>query len=40
MDNLVNLVKNMSLDEGLNVNLEETAANGNQNQITFQEISQ
>ena len=32
MDNLVNLVKNMSLDEGLNFNLEETAADGNQNQ--------
>ena len=33
LDNLVNLVKNMSLDEGLNVNLEETAADGIQNQI-------
>ena len=26
-------MKNISLDEGLNVNLEETAAEGNQNQI-------
>ena len=33
LDNLVNLVKIMSLDEGLNVNLEETAADGIQNQI-------
>ena len=32
LDNLVNLMKNMSLDEGLNVNLEETADDGNQNQ--------
>ena len=30
LDNLVNLVENMSFDEGLNVNLEETAADSNQ----------
>ena len=33
LDNLINIVKNISLDKGLNVNLEEDVADGNQNQI-------
>ena len=40
LNNLVTLVKNMSLDEGLNGKIEKSAADGNQNQVAVPEIRQ